>query len=192
MKIRWFGHACFGLTISDELKILLDPFDESVGYLPPQMDATIVTTSHGHFDHAHTTDLPGNPRVLRAPGEYEEGAVRIRTIPTFHDTTGGRQRGENLMFQIGDGDLSVLHAGDLGHILSAEQILACGPVDVLMIPVGGKYTVDADEAWQVVEQLKPQSRVADALPHGHLGFPLGQGGSVPGGEAASAAALCDD
>ncbi|MGE5550875.1 MAG: MBL fold metallo-hydrolase [Bacteroidota bacterium] len=172
MKIRWFGHACFGLTASDETRILLDPFDESVGYLPPRMDAAVVTVSHGHFDHSHTEGLPGNPRVLREPGEYMAGAVKIRTIRAFHDAAGGRARGTNLMFHFTDGDLRLLHAGDLGHALNAEQILACGRVDVLMIPVGGTYTVGAEDAWRVVEQLNPRVILPMHYRTDALAFPL--------------------
>ncbi|MGE5599577.1 MAG: MBL fold metallo-hydrolase [Bacteroidota bacterium] len=171
MKIRWFGHACFGLTASDGTKILMDPFDESVGYLPPQFDAAVVTISHGHFDHAHVDGLDG-ALVLREPGEYTAGAVKLRTVRVFHDASGGRLRGENLMFHLVDDDLHLLHAGDLGHTLTAEQILACGRVDILLVPVGGTYTVDADGAWRVVEQLKPRVILPMHYRTDALAFPL--------------------
>lgn len=172
MKIRWFGHACFGLTASDETKILTDPFDESVGYVLPSIQPAVVTISHDHFDHAYTGGLLGNPRILRTPGEYSEGAVSIRTIRTHHDPSGGRLRGENLLFHFQDRGLGVLHAGDLGHTLTAEQILACGRVDVLLIPVGGTYTVDADGAWRVVEQLQPKLVIPMHFKTDALAFPL--------------------
>lgn len=172
MKIRWFGHSCFGLTASDETRILTDPFDESVGYPLPQMEAAVVTASHGHFDHAYTHGLPGHPRVLRETGSYQAGPVAIGTIQTFHDASGGRQRGGNLMFHFAEAGLHLLHAGDLGHILTAEQILACGQVDVLLIPVGGTYTLEADGAWQVVEQLKPRLIVPMHYRTDALAFPL--------------------
>lgn len=172
MKIRWFGHACFGLTAEDGTKILTDPFDESVGYLQPRMEAAVVTISHGHFDHAHTASLYGAPRIIREMGEYEAGAVRIRAIRTHHDACGGRQRGENLMFHLSESDLSLLHAGDLGHVLTPEQILACGRVDVLMLPVGGTYTIDAREAWRVVEQLGPRLVLPMHYRTDALAFPL--------------------
>ncbi|MCL6613836.1 MAG: MBL fold metallo-hydrolase [Firmicutes bacterium] len=172
MKIRWFGHACFELTAQDGTKVLTDPFDESVGYMVPQVEVGVVTISHGHFDHAHLAGVAGRPRVLRGPGEYAEGALKIKAIRTHHDASGGRLRGENLAFRFDDGDLALLHAGDLGHTLTAEQVQACGKVDVLLVPVGGTYTLDAEGAWRVVEQLKPGIVIPMHFRTDALSFPL--------------------
>ena len=172
MKIRWFGHACFELTTQDGTKVLTDPFDESVGYMVPQVEVGVVTISHGLFDHAHLAGVAGRPRVLRGPGEYAEGALKIKAIRTHHDASGGRLRGENLLFRFDDGDLRLLHAGDLGHTLTAEQVQACGKVDVLLVPVGGTYTLDAEGAWRVVEQLKPGIVIPMHFRTDALSFPL--------------------
>lgn len=172
MKIRWFGHACFELTALDGTKVLTDPFDESVGYMIPQVEVALVTVSHGHFDHAYLGGLRGRPRVLRTPGSYKEGTLKITTVRTHHDPSGGRLRGENLLFRFEDGDISLLHAGDLGHTLTAEHVAACGRVDVLLIPVGGTYTLDAEGAWRVVDQLKPRLVIPMHFRTDVLSFPL--------------------
>lgn len=159
MKIRWLGHACFLLTARDGTRILTDPFDESVGYLVPAVEADYVTVSHDHFDHDYVKAVKGAPRVIASAGEHrvgKNGEIYIKGIPTFHDDVGGRKRGPNLVFVMEIDGIRVCHLGDLGHMLTPEQKSGIGRVDVLMVPVGGTYTIDALGAAQVVAVLAPK------------------------------------
>lgn len=154
MKISWMGHACFAVETEQGTRIVTDPFDEKVGYPLPWGKADIVTISHGHFDHSCYERMnPAN--VADAAGEYTFGDVKIRGIASFHDDAQGAKRGDNVIFVIEADGKRVAHLGDLGHMLSAEQVAAIGHVDAVMIPVGGTYTLTGEQAAQ-------QAKVIDA------------------------------
>jgi L-ascorbate metabolism protein UlaG (beta-lactamase superfamily) len=153
MRITWLGHASF-LIESGGKKLVTDPFDK-IGLPFPSVEADVVTSSHSHFDHNAVNLVSGSPQALSGPGEFGEGPFRITGIPTFHDESGGSERGDNTVYVIEAEGLRVCHLGDLGHSLSAEQESALGRVDILMIPVGGTYTIDAPAAAQVAGSLRP-------------------------------------
>lgn len=155
MQIQWKGHSSFLLTSKKGTKILTDPYDESVGYPVPRVGANVVTVSHQHHDHNATGLLPGVPVVVDDPGTHIVAGVEICGVPTFHDQEQGAKRGKNIVYVIALDGINVCHLGDIGHALSPEQIEKIGQVDVLCIPVGGNYTVDAQQAKEIVEQLKP-------------------------------------
>ena len=159
MRLKWLGHACFLLTLNDGTRILTDPFDEKVGYEVPSVEADIVTCSHGHYDHAHTGVVKGDFFTVREPGTYNKNGIEILGVSTFHDEEGGAKRGANTVFKFMVDGVAVCHCGDLGHVLSDEQINRLGKVDVLLVPVGGVYTLDAAGAAEVVKQLKPSVTV---------------------------------
>lgn len=161
MNISWYGHSCFKVQTKpkrglEEVIIITDPFDKSVGLRPPQGLADIVTISHNHFDHNNTKSLKGDFFKIDAPGEYSIRNVHIEGIESFHDNNNGEERGRNTIFIMESEDLRVCHLGDLGHLLTESQVEVIGEVDVLMIPVGGTYTIDAKEAEKVVGQLEPK------------------------------------
>ncbi len=156
MKIQWLGHASFLITLRSDEKIITDPFDAKVGYPLPGLHAGIVTVSHQHFDHNAVENVPGRPDIVREEGPHSFGEIKITGIPSFHDTVKGSQRGENIIFIIEADWLKVCHLGDLGHVLDPGQVGQIGDVDVLLIPVGGYFTIDAGKAVNVVEQLKPK------------------------------------
>lgn len=163
LKLRWFGHACFLLTSPSGTTVLMDPFGESVGYAVPRLKVDAVTISHDHFDHNNTAAAQPGAKIIRGLTEtgwatlHETVAeVKLFTVPTYHDAEQGAKRGRNAIFVFQVGGLTVAHLGDLGHVLSAEQQRAVGPVDVLLLPVGGFYTIDAAQATQVMNQLKPK------------------------------------
>lgn len=156
MKIQWLGHACFLITTSGGKKIMTDPFDSSVGLAEPAVPADIVTVSHQHFDHNAVGVVPGNPVVVQEAGERKIDTITFTGIPSYHDQAGGRQRGNNTIFLIEADGLKICHLGDLGHVLEEEQKSRLSGVDVLMVPVGGTYTIDAAEAARVVEQISPR------------------------------------
>jgi len=156
MKIKWLGHACFVITSDTGIKIITDPYvtggDLSYGEIEESAD--VVTVSHNHGDHNNVSAVRGNPGVVRGTAELK--GIRFKGIPTYHDDVGGKSRGGNtiLCFEV-DG-IRVCHLGDLGHQLSAQQLAELGKVDILLIPVGGFFTIDAKVASQVCNQLAPK------------------------------------
>lgn len=107
------------------------------------------------MDHSFTQAVGGNPRIFSQVGEFESKEYKIKGISSYHDNTGGTQRGNNIIYTIKTEGLTICHMGDLGHLLTAVQIEEIGKVDILMVPVGGYYTIDSSEATQVVKQLNP-------------------------------------
>ncbi len=164
MKLTYYGHSTY-LLESGGSTILVDPFNEQVGYPFPDVTPTAVTVSHEHFDHSHIKMAKGTPKVIRglrdegkdwAEPREQVGPLSLSTIRTYHDTSQGAERGKNAMFLFEAEGLRVLHAGDLGHTLSQDQVKSAGRVDVLLIPVGGYYTIGPKEADVVINQLGPR------------------------------------
>ena len=164
MKLTYYGHACFVLE-SDGASILIDPFNEQVGYKFPDVAPTAVVVSHDHFDHQHVQVAKGTPRIIRglreggkewATVDERVGPLKITTVRTYHDTSRGSERGKNAMWIFEGEGLRVVHAGDLGHTLSQDQVAALGQVDVLMLPIGGYYTIGPKEADTVIGQVHPR------------------------------------
>lgn len=163
MKLRWLGHACFVME-TPELKIFTDPFGEEVPYPGINEAADVVTVSHEHHDHNAVDKVQGDTQVLRGLDEQTKKARRLeaeikgakfRTVPSYHDDQEGKLRGENAIFVMDIDGISVAHLGDLGEKLTDSQVEEIGKVNVLLIPVGGYYTIDAATAKQIVELLKP-------------------------------------
>ncbi|MEW6523199.1 MAG: MBL fold metallo-hydrolase [Bacillota bacterium] len=172
MKIRWLGHASFLITAGDAVRWVTDPFDESTGYLMPPVEADYVTVSHSHFDHCYVQAVGGNPVVYDQRGDAHLGPFPVRSVLTYHDDLGGAHRGTNLAFVADLGGIRVCHLGDLGHVLNNLQRAELGRVDVLMIPVGGTYTIDAAAAAEVVKQLEPHVVIPMHYRTAALAFPL--------------------
>jgi L-ascorbate metabolism protein UlaG (beta-lactamase superfamily) len=154
MNIKYLGHASFYIR-SKDAKIVTDPFDPSIGIKFPKIEADIVTISHAHADHNYPQGIAGEPLVIDWPGEYEKKGVRITGFPTFHDKEKGKERGSNTIYRIDADGISILHCGDLGHTLDDNTLEAIGDIDILLIPVGGHYTIDAKEAVTVIKQIEP-------------------------------------
>jgi L-ascorbate metabolism protein UlaG (beta-lactamase superfamily) len=156
MKIKWLGHACFLITSDTGLRIITDPYEIGGGLSYGQIkeSADIVIVSHDHADHNNVAAVQGNPKVVR--GTVEVKGIKFKGIPTYHDEAGGGQRGRNtiLCFEV-DG-MRLCHLGDLGHQLSDSQAADLGKIDILFIPVGGFYTIDAKVATQLCDRLKPK------------------------------------
>ncbi|OGV97328.1 hypothetical protein A2W24_00515 [Microgenomates group bacterium RBG_16_45_19] len=154
VTIRWFGHAFF--LVSDGIKLAIDPFKNLEGYPNPVVAADVVLVTHDHFDHNKTEVIKGNPQVVRGQGKKSAKGMEFLGVKTFHDSNNGKDRGENTVFVFEMNGIRLAHCGDLGHVLSDQQVKEIGRVDVLMIPVGGFYTIDAKAAWQNVEKIKPK------------------------------------
>lgn len=155
MKIKWLGHSCFKITSKKGIRILTDPFDDNVGYRVPSVESDIVTLSHGHYDHNFIDCVSGNFEVITKVGMFNVKDIPLIGIHTYHDEVQGDKRGNNIIYVFNIDDLRVAHLGDLGHTLSPAQIEMIGEVDILLIPVGGVYTINGEQAAEVVEQLKP-------------------------------------
>jgi len=161
MKITYLGHATF-LLESGTTSLLIDPYDEKVGYPVPTVRVDAVLVSHEHGDHANVAMAKGQPRVIRglADGQWrtvkeQVDGIAISSVPTYHDDAQGAKRGRNTVFVIEAEGLRVVHLADLGHPLDDAAARAIGRPDVLMIPIGGHYTIDAGQAHAVVAQLRP-------------------------------------
>jgi L-ascorbate metabolism protein UlaG (beta-lactamase superfamily) len=156
VTIKWLGHSSFLISLNDEIKIVTDPFDSSVGYPLPDVTADVCLVSHEHFDHNNVSIVKGKPVVLKGTGEKEAKNIKFKGIPSFHDEKQGSQRGKNTIFTWELGGIRFAHLGDLGVELSSSQVKEIGAVDVLFVPVGGFYTIDATVATKVVASLNPK------------------------------------
>jgi L-ascorbate metabolism protein UlaG (beta-lactamase superfamily) len=161
MIISWFGQSCFKLQDKingREVTVIIDPFKPSyIGLsLPSNLSADIVAISHEHEDHNFLSAVGGHPFLINLAGEYEIGGVSIDGIDSYHDDKGGIERGHNLIFRLEFSDLVVSHLGDLGSLLEAQQLERLAGTDILLIPVGGRYTLDAKMAVEVVNQIEPK------------------------------------
>ncbi len=157
MDISWYGQACFTLK-GKEATVAIDPFAD-IGLKEPKLEADILLVSHDHFDHNNVGAVKGDPYVIDVPGEYESHSVMVEGIPTYHDDKDGADRGTNTIFSLQLDGIHFVHAGDIGHKLSDEVVERIGDVDVLFIPVGGHFTVDAKGAAEIVKQLQPRITV---------------------------------
>lgn len=156
MDITYLGHSSFKIR-GKSATIVTDPFEPSIVGLkfPKHVGADIVTVSHDHADHNATSVVEGTPYIVNGPGEYEVKGVGIVGFSVFHDAEKGIKRGKNTIYRIEIDGVSIVHLGDLGHILDNGQVESLDGVDVLMVPVGGFYTITAEEAAQVVSEIEP-------------------------------------
>ncbi len=159
MKIKYLGHSCFLLTTNSGVTILTDPY-AGVGYeLPADLEADIVTVSHGHFDHAYTDGVQANSILTDSQEtvlKTEKGDLRIYGIDCYHDPKQGALRGSNIIFIFEADGVRLCHMGDIGEECTEALAQKIGKVDALLIPVGGKYTVDALGAKRYADALAPR------------------------------------
>ncbi len=136
---------------------MIDPFSKEIGLRAPRLNDNIFLVSHEHFDHNNVKEAPAEAFIIRGPGEYEKSGVHFEGIVSFHDNSQGTQRGMNTIYLIRIEDMRLCHLGDLGQTkLTDEQVEAIGDVDVLFIPIGGKYTIDGKEAVDIIKQVDPK------------------------------------
>lgn len=155
MKIKWFGHSCFIITSENGTKILTDPYNDMLGYKLPEIKADIVSTSHNHSDHNNINAVNSNFVHINETGSFSEHGIEIKGVETFHDKVSGAEKGKNIIYNFEIDGINICHCGDLGHILNSDYAEEIGNVDILLIPVGGGYTIDALDAVKVTKQLKP-------------------------------------
>src|SRR3954451_13218043 len=165
-KLTWLGQSCFVLETAAGTRIVMDPIPKGLGYaLPAGLKADAVTISHEHADHNNVGLLTNKPRILRGLTADKKGWTRIddkvkevavHSVGVYHDENRGAERGLNTVFLFEVGGMRIAHLGDLGHLLTDEQLSAIGSGDVVLVPVGGAFTIDARQATRVVDQLHPR------------------------------------
>ena len=156
MKIQWLGHSSFKLEESTGTSIVTDPFEESVvGFAMPKVSANAVTISHKHSDHNLVSKVGGNPIVIDELGGFEVEGIHIQSFQSYHDHHMGTKRGDNLIFKFRMDGVEVCHLGDIGEECNIRVVETIMPVNILLIPVGGKYTIDAVEAKEYVDKIMP-------------------------------------
>ncbi len=166
MQIIWHGQSCFQITSSqgknNQVSIVIDPFDEAIGLRVPRLEANILLITHSHHDHNNIRAVSPSagsgqsPVLISGPGEYEVKEVFIQGIPSFHDSSLGKERGQNTIYTIEAEGIRLCHLGDFGQKeLTSEQIEKIGQVNILMIPIGGIYTISAKETVRIMSQIEP-------------------------------------
>lgn len=156
MKIKWFGQSCFMITSKNGTKVLTDPFHNMLGYKLPEIEANIVSTSHNHGDHNNIKAVKGEFTHINKSGGFSKDGIEIKGVQTFHDKVSGAKRGKNTIYNFKIDGINVCHCGDLGHTLDSNLVKEIGNVDILIIPVGGRATIDANDAVNVMKQLNPK------------------------------------
>lgn len=174
MFLQWCGQACFLFTSEKGTKILTDPFNKHLGYSVPRYQVDSITVSHNHYDHNYIRAVPNHETIpiFREPGKYLVEEISILGLESFHDNKEGKERGKNTLFLFQIDGLSIAHLGDLGQILSSWQLKELGKVDILLVPIGGTYTLGAKEASLVVDQLKPSITIPMHYQTETLRYPL--------------------
>lgn len=162
MIMQWLGQSCFQFktkpsATQEEVTVVIDPYHPKFGLkLPRNLTADLLLMTHAHEDHAYRDGVSGTPFVVQSPGEYEARGVFVYGIPTWHDRVQGKERGGNTMYRIETEGMTIAHLGDLGHTLSDEQLEQLNGIDILLVPVGGTYTIDVKEAIDVVQSIEPR------------------------------------
>ena len=160
-KIYWAGQSCFQISVSNSrdhsADIVIDPYEEKIGLKLPNLSADILLVTHNHHDHNNIKGVKGTPFIIDGPGEYEVKEVFVQGISSFHDDQGGKERGQNTIYVFEAEEMKFCHLGDLGQKqLTDEQLEKIDKVDVLMIPVGGGYTIDSPAAQKIISQIEPK------------------------------------
>ncbi len=177
MRITYLGHAAFTVTLEDGRSIVFDPYESgayngALGYGPITGTFDIAVVSHDHADHCCKEVTSKAKRIVKSAGEHEIEGITITSIPTFHDESRGSERGANLISVIEAEGMRVAHLGDLGHPIPAKDAQALKGVDVVLVPVGGHFTIDAEAAADVVEAIGPKLVIPMHFKTPKIDFPI--------------------
>ena len=155
MDITYLGHSSFKIK-TKFATVVTDPFDpQKVGLKYTGVEGEIVTVSHLHDDHNATERVSGVKKIIEGPGEYEVSGISIMGFASYHDDKKGEERGGNTIYVFEADGLRIAHLGDLGHTLTDNLVSEMGTIDILMVPVGGVYTIGSKEAGEVVGKIDP-------------------------------------
>ncbi|HMK65981.1 MAG TPA: MBL fold metallo-hydrolase [Thermodesulfobacteriota bacterium] len=177
MKIYYYAHSAFKITTEAGVQIIIDPYepggyDGALGYGKITDKADIVITSHDHADHNYTKDIKGEYTLINKAGDNSIKGVKIKTIPVFHDPSQGKERGNNRISVISADGLTLAHLGDLGHDLEGSTLKEIGKVDLLLLPVGGFFTIDAGEAKKITNALAAPITIPMHFKTEKVAFPI--------------------
>jgi L-ascorbate metabolism protein UlaG (beta-lactamase superfamily) len=177
MKLRYLGHAAFELELADGRRLVFDPYesgayDGALGYGPIEGPHDIAVVSHDHPDHRFEEVTSKAATVWDSAGEADLDGVTITSVPTFHDETEGSERGTNLISIVEAEGVRIAHLGDLGHAVTKDDAPALAGVDVMIVPVGGFFTIDAAAAKAIVDEFSPKIVVPMHYKTGKCGFPI--------------------
>ena len=172
MRIEWIGHACFRMTAQEGTVVITDPYDESVGIDMIPLEADLITMSHEHHDHCETSMIVGSPVIARGPQLAGVGSVTARAVNSWHDDVQGKKRGFNTVRIFSADGLKIVHMGDQGCMPDEDVLEAIMQADVMMIPVGGTYTVDAAGAKAIIERAKPVCVIPMHVKTAHCPYPI--------------------
>lgn len=177
MKIRYYGHACFAIESEEGLRIVIDPytpggFDGAMRYGPIRDAADIVLTTHQHADHNYVQGVPGNPRVIKGAGTETVDGIAFKGVEMPHDEAGGSKRGKVDVFTFTVDGVTLCHVGDLGKAPTEKEAEPFGNPDVLFLPVGGYFTIDAEEATETMRELDPRITIPMHFKTAKVDFPI--------------------
>jgi L-ascorbate metabolism protein UlaG (beta-lactamase superfamily) len=177
VRVKWLGHASFLITSETGIRIITDPYEAgafggALSYGPIREDAQVVVISHDHADHNHLAGIGGQPKVVKGSGTHHAAGIDFKGVPTFHDPSGGKERGTNTIFTFSVDGIRLCHAGDLGHLPSDQELAELGSLDLFLVPVGGFYTIDAAEATRLTEMLKPRVLIPMHFRTDKCSFPI--------------------
>ncbi|MDO5518075.1 MAG: MBL fold metallo-hydrolase [Clostridium sp.] len=156
MQIIWYGHSCFLIKTRNGKRILMDPFDNSLGYRNDFPKCDIITMSHHHSAHSYLNNINYDTKIINVCDSFNLNSIKITGIETFHDDCSGLKRGSNIVFLFNIDGLSLCHLGDLGHIPSCSILNKLKNLDVLFIPIGGNFTIDGNKAYKICSLIKPK------------------------------------
>ena len=172
VQIRWHGHACFEIT--NDVTLVTDPHDgKSIGIPAPNVTGDIILVSHDHYDHnsVKTVEKEG-AKIVTDERKRNISNVEIKGIESFHDECGGAKRGSNIIYKFIMDGVTFCHLGDLGHLIDNETVQKIGEIDILFVPIGGTFTVDANDAWKVIKSIKPKIAIPMHYKIGGLSLPI--------------------
>lgn len=172
LQIRWHGHSCFEIT--NDMTLVTDPHDgRSIGIPAPSVSGDIILVSHDHFDHNSTKTVEKeDSKIIRDDRKRNISNIEIRGVETSHDDAKGAKRGKNIMYKFTVEGINFCHMGDLGHEIDDETVQKIGNVDILFIPIGGNFTIDDRQAWNVINKVKPKIIVPMHYRIGGLSIPI--------------------
>lgn len=154
MDITYLGHSCFRIRGSQAI-VITDPFPPDIGYNLGKQTADIVTLSHNDPSHSYAQGVTG-AHIIKGPGEYEIAGVLVLGVASYHDGVKGQSKGKNNIYLFEVDGVNICHLGDIGHLLTDEELEELGSIDILMVPVGGVSTINANMAAQIVRKVEPK------------------------------------
>ena len=172
MKLEWIGHACFSMTSANGTKVVTDPYDESVGIRMMKVPCDMATISHEHHDHNHVDMLEGSPKIFHAVQSGQVGDVSTQAMASYHDDRNGTLRGSSVVRVFDIDGLKVVHMGDQGCMPGENVLEMIADADVMMIPVGGVYTVDAQGAKAILDRVHPKCVIPMHYKTAHCAYPI--------------------